>query len=77
MNLMNKIRKEVKKVPRMTEKEKDELYFLMEDILEVSDSFAANHNFSDAESFEMLKVVMLECIRTKLSGIEKTLYESL
>lgn len=28
MNLMNKIRKEVKKVPRMTEKEKDELYFL-------------------------------------------------
>lgn len=60
---------------RLTEKEKNCLHDLMQDLLDVSDTFADEHNLSDTESFEVLKLALLECIRAKIGGIDKTLYE--
>lgn len=60
---------------RLTEKEKNCLHDLMQDLLDVSDTFADEHNLSESAAFEVLKLALLECIRAKIGGIDKTLYE--
>lgn len=59
----------------MTEMEISNLHNIMEDLLTVSDSFAVKHGLEDSESFELMKIALLECIRAKIGGIDKTLYE--
>lgn len=61
----------------MTEKEISDFHNIMEDLLTVSDSFADEHNLSDTESLELMKIALLECIRAKICGIDSTLYAML
>ena len=51
----------------MSEKEKEELYSIMEDMLNVSDKFAGYHNLSNADSFELLKMAVF---MKKMNDIE-------
>lgn len=62
-------------IKEMTEKEKSCLHDLMQDLLDISGAFADEHNLSNTESFEVLKLALLECIRAKIGGIDRTLYE--